>query len=261
MNLAGDVSGQIVVFAGPSLPPRVRPEDPRFTWLAPAVAGDAYRLEHAGPKAVVLIDGLFDAWPAIRHKELLQLMARGVPVIGAASMGALRAAELHDFGMIGVGRIFQAYVSGALIGDDEVAVMHGPEEMDWAALTEAMVNVRATVLRAVRRGIVHVRAGRFILRTAKATFYKERTWAGLIGAMKVLGARSPGQVRALENWLPHGRVNLKQVDALAALATALRLVSGSAASPPFPPQTLFATALAEQVSKGVTGLERLSAPH
>ena len=79
----------------------------------------------------MLIDGLFDASPAVRHKELLQLMARGVPVIGAASMGALRAAELAPFGMIGVGRIFTAYAAGALVGDDEVALLHGPEELGW----------------------------------------------------------------------------------------------------------------------------------
>ena len=48
-------------------------------------------------------------------------MAAGTQVFGAASMGALRAAELAPFGMIGVGAIFAAYRDGRLTGDDEVA--------------------------------------------------------------------------------------------------------------------------------------------
>src|SRR5688572_32760283 len=54
------------------------------------------------------------------------LFRSGVRVFGAASMGALRAAELQPFGMIGVGQVFQAYRRGHLTDDDEVAVAHGP---------------------------------------------------------------------------------------------------------------------------------------
>jgi len=79
------------------LPPGARPDDERLVWLPPAIAGDACRIEAERPAMVVLVDGMFDRWPAIRHKELVHLMAAGVPVVGGASMGALRAAELSDF--------------------------------------------------------------------------------------------------------------------------------------------------------------------
>jgi hypothetical protein len=46
---------------------------------------------------------IFDSTPAVLHKEILWAMDRGVGVSGAASMGALRAAELHWYGMVGVG--------------------------------------------------------------------------------------------------------------------------------------------------------------
>ncbi|MBP5873147.1 hypothetical protein F3K24_43140, partial [Streptomyces sp. LBUM 1485] len=46
----------------------------------------------------VIIDGLYHQAPALRHKEIIAAMARGVRVIGAASIGALRAAELAPFG-------------------------------------------------------------------------------------------------------------------------------------------------------------------
>lgn len=254
------LDGRIVVFAGPSLPPAVRPADPIFAWLAPAMAGDAIALGAARPRAVVLIDGLFDVSPAIRHKELLVLMARGVPLIGGASMGALRAAELHSRGMIGVGRIFDAFANGRLTGDDEVAVLHGPADWDWAPLTEALVNVRATVLSAVRAGVVDVGAGRRILAAARNFFYKDRTWPRVLKALAGAGALSPAQSRALEDWLPSGGVNLKQIDALACLERAL-LVDPSQLEPrPFPPMTAFATYLADQVLSGVRSRPTSVAP-
>ncbi len=259
---AGALRGRIAVFAGPSLPPPERPDHPRFAWLAPAVAGDAYALAEARPLAVVLIDGLFDDWPAIRHKELLDLIAEGIPVIGAASMGALRAAELHGLGMIGAGRIFEAYARGHLTGDDEVAVLHGPEAMGWAPLTEALVNVRATLWRAVRDRVVPADFARAALRRAQATFYKDRTWASLIHGLAPCPDLARG-ARALEAWLPAGRVNLKRRDAALALDAALTLVDAPAAAPrgrPRPPRSLFAEALADQVRRGITRPETHPAP-
>ena len=44
---------------------------------------------------------------------------QGVHVFGAASMGALRAAELDGFGMRGIGRIYAAYRDGYWPGYDE----------------------------------------------------------------------------------------------------------------------------------------------
>lgn len=54
--------------------------------------------------------------PAVWHKELLYTLQEGVEVCGASSMGALRAAELESFGMLGVGVIFQAYRDGRYPG-------------------------------------------------------------------------------------------------------------------------------------------------
>ena len=125
----------VLIHAGPSLAPQTRPLLHGWEWRPPAVAGDALRAISLKPRAFVLIDGVFDAVCAIRHKELLELLAEGVQVIGASSMGALRAAELHPFGMEGVGHIFEGYAAGRLTCDDEVALLHGPVELDWLPLT------------------------------------------------------------------------------------------------------------------------------
>lgn len=240
--MSAEVTGRIAVFAGPTLPPAARPADPAFVWLAPARAGDAYALRLRKPAAVVLIDGLFGDQPAIRHKELLSLIAGGIPVIGGASMGALRAAELAAFGMVGVGAIFRAFASGRLTGDDEVAVAHAPAELDFAPLSEALVNVRATIARAVRVRVAGADAAREFLRLARRTFYKDRTWAGLIAEAEANGL----PIAAFGAWLPEGRVDLKALDAAECLDAALCLSREPLAPRPSPPQTVFAAALERQ---------------
>src|SRR5262249_32379648 len=124
------------------------------TYLPPAAMGDVWAIMHLRPKAVVIIDGFFEQTPAVWHKEILYALSRGVHVYGASSMGALRAAELHLFGMIGVGQVFEAFRDGRLEDDDEVAVAHGPAEYGYPSLSDAMVNIRATLRRAEEKGVL-----------------------------------------------------------------------------------------------------------
>jgi hypothetical protein len=205
-----------VVFLGPSLrleEARARLSD--AVYLPPVSIGDVYRVVRARPRAIGIIDGYFEGVPAVWHKEILFAMAEGVHVFGSASMGALRAAELHAFGMQGVGRIFEDYRRGVLEDDDEVAVLHGPTEADFVALSEPMVNVRATLARAEREGIITAEARTMLVATAKAMFYQERSWEAVLAAAD--GAL-PGDVQALQGWLPRARVDQKRLDALAMLA-------------------------------------------
>ena len=149
-----------VVFLGPSLPLDEARTCLRATYLPPAARGDVYRaVRDRAPRILVLIDGHVRERPAVWHRELLWALAQGVHVIGAASMGALRAAELGAFGMRGTGRIFAAYRDGryapyadAFEDDAEVAVVHGPSELGSRPLTVALVDVRDALARAWRRG-------------------------------------------------------------------------------------------------------------
>ena len=69
--------------------------------------GDVYRATLDQVQTIAIIDGYFDRVPAVWHKEILWALNMGIRVIGAASMGAIRAAELAPFGMEGVGRILR----------------------------------------------------------------------------------------------------------------------------------------------------------
>jgi hypothetical protein len=209
-------------------------------WRGPARAGDALELlGEPGVHTVVLIDGLFGDYPAIRHKELLMLIGAGVRVIGGASMGALRACELCGFGMEGVGQVYRAYARGLLTGDDEVALLHGPEETGWNGLTEPLVNVRATLVMAVRRGAISVEAARRLRSAAARIHFSERTWGAVLGA----SASGPG-LAAFASWLQSNRVDVKRQDALLCLTVALNPAVRRIAGPP--PATVFTRALAQR---------------
>jgi len=213
-----------ILFAGPTL----HPEDVRSLvageCLPPLQHGDIYRVaSRRRPRAIGIIDGVFQHVPSVWHKEILWAMTNGIHVFGAASMGALRAAELSPFGMVGVGRIFEAYRSGALEpygepfeDDDEVAVIHGPPETGYVALSEAMVNIRATLAEAATASVISAAARDALVRAAKAMFYQERSYEALLE--QAPAGIPPQEIAALRDWLPEGRVNLKRQDALEMLA-------------------------------------------
>ncbi len=99
------------VFAGPTISrDEVRAAaDAGIVCLPPVAQGDLYRIAQGRPGAIGIIDGYFEGALSVWHKEILWAMAEGIHVFGSASMGALRAAELHAFGMRGIGPIFEAY--------------------------------------------------------------------------------------------------------------------------------------------------------
>ncbi len=202
----------VVIFAGPTLardPVRERSE---FTFLPPAAQGDIYRSTLGSPTAIGLIDGYFETVPAVWHKEILFALSKGVHVFGAASMGALRAAELWRFGMVGVGTIFEAYRDKCIEDDDEVAIVHGPAELDYLPVTEAMVNVRATVEAAIKALVLGEAAGNALVLLAKGMFYKERTWNAILAAAASDGV-SAQECEAFRAWLLRGAVDQKRADA------------------------------------------------
>ncbi len=207
----------IVLFAGPTLSAEeARAELPSAKVRPPAARGDLYRAALSGPRAIGLVDGYFERVPSVMHKEILWAMARGVHVWGSASMGALRAAELAQFGMAGVGAVYQAFAGGALTDDDEVAISHAEADGGYRALSEAMVNLRATVAAAEAAAVIAPATGAALVRIAKALFYRERAWPAVL-ARAADERLAPSELAALRAWLPSGRVDQKRADALAML--------------------------------------------
>ena len=209
------MTGRAISFAAPSLPAADRRADnAEFEWHPPVSQGELYRAALFRPAAIGVIDGYFEVVPTVWHKEILWAMAEGIAVYGAASIGALRAAELDVFGMRGVGRVYEDFRDGVLADDDEVAVLHGPAELGYKPLTEAMVDIRATLAAALQAGILIADAAAHLTGIAKRLFYKERTYPNILAADGLPAAT----LADLMAWLPHGRVEQKRRDAEAMLA-------------------------------------------
>lgn len=186
--------------------------------LPPAAQGDVYRAaQRHRPRAIGIIDGFFCGAPSVWHKEILWALSAGIHVFGSASMGALRAAELHGFGMRGVGRIFEAFRDGDLEDDDEVAVVHGPAEMGFIAASEPMVNIRATLARAEAVGQLSPASRRSLEALGKSLFFPHRCWPTILDSASAHGV-GQDEIAALREWLPHGQVDQKRDDALAMLS-------------------------------------------
>ena len=170
------VSHSAIVFAGPSLRPADLEAYPAVTWREPVARGDILRAIRLKPAVIGIIDGYFAERPSVLHKEILEALSVGIHVYGAASMGALRAAELDTFGMVGVGRIYKRYASGELISDAAVAVVHGPAALGFPPLSIAEVDVAATARSLVDRQHLTPQQATRIRRAAAQIHFSERTW-------------------------------------------------------------------------------------
>jgi hypothetical protein len=190
---------------------------PGATFCPPVEQGDVFSLLGEGqPDAIAIVDGVFYQQLPVWHKEIIAALERGVAVYGASSMGALRAAECGPYGMVGVGVIFDAYASGELVDDDEVAVAHDGPESGWRTRTEPMVNVRATVRSAVAEGKIGGAAAMRVITVAKSIWFADRTRQKLLRALLESGLPA-AEVEALRAAFHEAYVDQKRLDAVALL--------------------------------------------
>lgn len=198
-----------IIFAGPSLyASSVNLYDIE---LAPPVEhGDVTRAVLRGCNVIGIVDGHFEAQAAVWHKEILYALSLGVRILGSSSMGALRAAECADFGMVAIGEIARRYLKGDFVDDAAVAQTNGPAEMRFRPLTEPMVNVEAS-LHNLRRhdaitGAEHIQMSS----AAQSVFYKDRTVRAIIAAAFPIDKR---RAKEVEHAYQKHAVNLKASDA------------------------------------------------
>lgn len=202
-----------VVFLGPSLDiEQARRLGPALEFRPPVCRGDVYRVVSEGTAIVGIVDGELDQALPVWHKEILWALSQGARVFGAASIGALRAVELGPFGMVGLGRIFEWYRDGVLEDDDELVVLHAPAEKGYRPISEAMVNLRATLQHAGHTGILSGEVAARLIAFAKALHYAERS----VLALRARADRDPDLRSSLGDLWEHWdelRVDVKAEDA------------------------------------------------
>ena len=202
-----------IVFVGPSLY-GCEFDATGLCLRGPARQGDILAAINDGAKSIGLIDGVFGVSASVWHKEILFALSSGVEVLGASSMGALRAAECQEFGMVPVGAIAKAYASGAIDDDAAVAVTMGPEEFGYPPFVEPLVDVWATVDNLLGRHLVSEDEASRLLRVASEIYFADRTISMLAGQ----AFQSPRR-EAVETAYETFHVSAKSLDALKLIAT------------------------------------------
>jgi len=204
-----------VIFAGPSLygfdASAASAEGDAVECRGPAAQGDIARAVVEGATAIGLVDGRYEDVAAPWHKEILYAIEQGVQVFGAASMGALRAAECAAFGMIGIGAVFERYISGELTDDAAVAQVHGPAELGYLPLSEALVNVEATLERFRKLKAVTPEEADRLEASARALFFKDRTYPRILSHA---GLNEGERGKQLARLIRRCKVDVKREDAL-----------------------------------------------
>jgi hypothetical protein len=209
-----------IVFFGPSIAEAEVHNLATATHAPPIKRGDLAAVDDYD--VIVILDGEFGQNMSVSPKEILAVLERGKAVIGAASMGALRASELDRSGMIGVGWVYDYFRRCAVRRDADVALVYSP--FDFKPITVPMVDLEYWMEQASAAGLIGNKERAVLLKAARNIFFADRTLDRLMGALRrAIGGDTLDSLLAFSG----GTIpNVKAVDA----AEAVRL-SASLAGP------------------------------
>lgn len=169
-----------IVFAGPSLAGAQMPGFSTVEQAPPIKRGDLAAVDDYD--VIVILDGEFGQSDSVSPKEILAVLERGKTVIGAASMGALRASELDGAGMIGVGWVYDHFRRQAVRRDADVALAYSL--FDFAPMTVPVVDVEYWMERALAADLIGQKERTLVLKAARSIFFAERTEARLMESLR-----------------------------------------------------------------------------
>lgn len=131
----------------------------------------------------VIIDGKFHQDLAVTPDEVMDALRCGLKVYGASSMGALRASELHTFGMIGHGLIFNHIIATENFRDDYVAQVFSETDGNITILSHNYMDFYMNLHELELQKRITVREKTTLLRQYSDIFYADRSWAALRAAL------------------------------------------------------------------------------
>lgn len=205
---------RIVVFSGPSLCENESQFNGlKTTWQPPVQSGSLYKCQLRKGDVVLMLDGYYGNVPAIKHQEIIEFINEGVLIYGAASLGALRAAELHTVGMIGLGYVFNQYMVGLIDGDDEVAVLHDP--IDFTSHSVPLVNVRFAIQNLMLKQLICLDEAQWLISELKRRPFWERTGTLIFDLLR--SRFTLQKADELYEWIQSPSFNVKKRDAVLAL--------------------------------------------
>lgn len=165
---------KIIIFTGPSLSIEEGSKILDADYKPPIKRDDILKAMNESPDIIGIIDGVFHQSPAVGHKEIITAINKGIIVVGGGSMGALRASELDDLGMKGIGYVYEEYSKGNIESDDDVALIF--DAATGETYSEALVNIDYKFKKAVEADIISEEEKNELLAIAKSNYYPKRTY-------------------------------------------------------------------------------------
>lgn len=204
-----------IVYLGPTLSREKAIKILDADYRDPAKKGDFLMLSQDSDekKYVGFIDGVFlhDYPPS--PIEVYHLATRkNIELIGASSLGALRAVELEKFGMKGIGKIFQLYKNGIINADDEVAVTFTRENN--ILQSEAMIDIRFNLFLAYKKGIITNQTKKRIAKIAKNIYFPFRNYEDIIKLTQQQLPSIYDELEGFRSYILKNRDSLKARDAI-----------------------------------------------
>ena len=112
-------------------------------------------IEDENLKEILLVDGYYKSIPAPWHKEILLALEKGIKVTGISSLGALRANELNDFGMIGFGWVYDFIKENEPVDDSIVALIHKSSDENYEPVTFAKIEIIYFLKDLMKKNLIH----------------------------------------------------------------------------------------------------------
>lgn len=165
-----------LIFLGPTGHGILPRQMDAFERRPPASRGDLLSLRDRDPGTAVLVDGMFQQDLSVSHREIAIVLDAGWRVFGLGSMGAIRAAELSELGMMGHGKIFRMYRDDPDFRDDEVALLHAPAPL-YHPLSEPLVHLCAALQDLVHIGVISDSMHEAIVCALRDSWFGDRTIA------------------------------------------------------------------------------------
>jgi hypothetical protein len=167
---------ELFIFAGPTLfGSDVQSQFGALAWLPPARRGDIEQLAgEFSPGAIALVDGVFHQSLAVGHAELRDAIAQGWRIWGLSSMGAIRAYEMRELGMRGVGEVYQYFLREDDFRDDEVALIHEAAP-SYRPRSEPLVHIRVAIKEFIERKVLTIADADDIIAQLSSVWFGERT--------------------------------------------------------------------------------------
>lgn len=200
-----------VVFLGPSCCVAEAADVLTADFRPAARAGDIRAAVRRGIRRVILIDGVMVYGYPPSPTEVYESIQAGVELIGAASLGALRAVELRNHGMQGVGWVYEQYLRTAVMADDELLALMHP--VTQAPLTVPLIRVRYALECLGDEGRVPRPVAAQLLDELRTVYFEDRTRACIEAA-----ASRAGMTTAATAELFDLRFDIKRADTLRCLS-------------------------------------------